>query len=985
MGQARDEAGNIWETDANGNPVRLISKADVTGRVFTPPKSEKQIKDEAHADNADARGGRSDARAEEEANRAALEFAATHLLDGTPIPANYMATPDRKSYVPVPGGPADKKAVQPTEFQSKSAGFYGRMLGAENAYSSLPNGAKTPRSVIGQEFYERFPNVYNTLAPISSDEQMAAQAQRNFISATLRQESGAAIGPAEFGNQYQIFFPMPGDSAEVIAQKAKARQVAMAGFKTAAGPSAAEAEAAAAAAMMPPTVRNAMNNPFFEQGASPRLLNGDSDYKQKAQIPPEMQQEHSAYLAEHLGAIDPQDYANFRANLDVKYGFAPNSLGQTGDNIKYARDLNDYVKKGGRTIPPLGSPIEPMSAGEKVGAALANNPVTAAGLGAASSSGLLDEAVGGINSLAKGTSYDTEREKARALIDASRSEHPISSFGGALVGSSLTGAAFAKAFPQIAAIMQANPIKAGGLYGGLTGAAEDNDNRFWGGVKGTGLGLAGGAAGKYLVAPAVAPIGRASADFANDALNRLRSGPLSKFVGDRTYTPPVKLTPTENLLGSQGIDAGATVQNLRDAERYGLPYALGDADPKLRLLSGWASRTTPEARALAMETFNPRQADQANRFVNTVDTRLAPKTNIDEYGSQLLKAADDAAGPSYSLAKSRPAPVDPQIAAMLDTPAGRASLEHARSIAANEGINPNSLGFDLNDQGEVILKSAPSFKTLQLVKRGFDQHMNSFADQFGNLNLRGNPMAQSVDNLRSRFNTRLGELNPDYAEGNQIWKGFADRKDALDMGYGVLGKDGVPDWQFDNAVSKLTPETMPEAQRGMATGMIDNAMRRRDSADPWKLYSGMNARGKIDKMFPEGAADFNNISNLEGHMSDTRFQTLGGPDTAARIAIDDSMNNRAAEAVMDQGVSLLTGGGLSPRDFAKQAGLRGVRQNVEAKANAIAPVLFDTSDPGAIAVFVGNALKNYNKAQSRKNAYGLLGAAALSGLVPVIP
>lgn len=42
MGQARDEAGNLWETDANGNAIRLLQAAEGRrGRVIAPPQSAK--------------------------------------------------------------------------------------------------------------------------------------------------------------------------------------------------------------------------------------------------------------------------------------------------------------------------------------------------------------------------------------------------------------------------------------------------------------------------------------------------------------------------------------------------------------------------------------------------------------------------------------------------------------------------------------------------------------------------------------------------------------------------------------------------------------------------------------------------------------------------------------------------------------------------------------------------------------------------------
>lgn len=56
MPQARDEAGNVWEVDAQGNPVRLLQAAQGRGSVMSLPRSSEQ-------QAADARAARSDARA----------------------------------------------------------------------------------------------------------------------------------------------------------------------------------------------------------------------------------------------------------------------------------------------------------------------------------------------------------------------------------------------------------------------------------------------------------------------------------------------------------------------------------------------------------------------------------------------------------------------------------------------------------------------------------------------------------------------------------------------------------------------------------------------------------------------------------------------------------------------------------------------------------------------------------------------------------
>jgi hypothetical protein len=61
------------------------------------------------------------------------------------------------------------------------------------------------------------------------------QAKRDFINATLRQESGAVISPQEFANGEQQYFPQPGDDPQTIAQKKENRRIAMEAIRQASG------------------------------------------------------------------------------------------------------------------------------------------------------------------------------------------------------------------------------------------------------------------------------------------------------------------------------------------------------------------------------------------------------------------------------------------------------------------------------------------------------------------------------------------------------------------------------------------------------------------------------------------------------------------------------------------------------------------------------------------------------------------------------
>ena len=140
-----------------------------------------------------------------------------------------------------------------TEFQGKSSGFGVRAATAHEQLNALEGGA------LGGEF-DTFPGYQNgpvqpgvikrsaEALPLigesmgtalnftqSAAQQRVDQAQRNFVNATLRQESGAAISQGEWDNAKKQYFPQPGDDASVIEQKRKNREQVIGGFKTSAG------------------------------------------------------------------------------------------------------------------------------------------------------------------------------------------------------------------------------------------------------------------------------------------------------------------------------------------------------------------------------------------------------------------------------------------------------------------------------------------------------------------------------------------------------------------------------------------------------------------------------------------------------------------------------------------------------------------------------------------------------------------------------
>lgn len=127
----------------------------------------------------------------------------------------------------------------PTEFQGKSAAFG---LRAEEADKTLRNlqGKYSPAAINSKLAVQETPLIGGALGAatnfaLSDADQQAEQAQRDFVNAILRQESGAAIGASEFNNAQRQYFPQPGDSQSVIQQKARNRELAIKGLQSNAG------------------------------------------------------------------------------------------------------------------------------------------------------------------------------------------------------------------------------------------------------------------------------------------------------------------------------------------------------------------------------------------------------------------------------------------------------------------------------------------------------------------------------------------------------------------------------------------------------------------------------------------------------------------------------------------------------------------------------------------------------------------------------
>jgi hypothetical protein len=361
-----------------------------------------------------------------------------------------------------------------TEYQGKSTGFYERAAGADKDFLAagnfkLPDGSvqdgTTPVGYGGDIARELLPeNMVNSHT--SPARQMAQQAKKDFILASLRYESGAAISPSELSKQDAVFFPQTGDSDEVIKQKAAARQRVIESLKVAAGPGATDKALGINDAVPPPT-----NPPQEEVGlgeAAHRAID-DVASPNGGPIKVEIDQPSARQSPEFRAGLNEllDKGASKQDILDYWEKNAPGALqgGNAGTDIA-DRAAKDVAEQGGGAV----------------GSALRGAADTI-------SLGFADELGAGVRALTadKPTTFADELRFTRAVKTADEAAHPWAYPLGQLAG--------AVAMPVGAeARGAAEMAKVGGGMGALYGVGSGNSlgDRFVGGVKGAAAGAAGG-------------------------------------------------------------------------------------------------------------------------------------------------------------------------------------------------------------------------------------------------------------------------------------------------------------------------------------------------------------------------------------------------------------------------------------------------------------------------------------------------------------
>lgn len=166
----------------------------------------------------------------------------------------------------------EERKNKASDDQFKVAGFGKRLQQAEDVFSNLEKDGYNRADMLSGA---------QSMLPTGlqgTDSQEQEQAERNFVNAVLRRESGAAIAPSEFASAAKQYFPRSGDSPEVMAQKKANRQQVVASLHAESGPAWEKIPSVATAAVAPKQSQDMIPDANAGSGGNVVVTNGSKTY-----------------------------------------------------------------------------------------------------------------------------------------------------------------------------------------------------------------------------------------------------------------------------------------------------------------------------------------------------------------------------------------------------------------------------------------------------------------------------------------------------------------------------------------------------------------------------------------------------------------------------------------------------------------------------------------------------------------------------------
>lgn len=635
-----------------------------------------------------------------------------------------------------------------TEGERKGSAFLTRAIGANRSYEGTGVGA---RGIVGQAFNDAFPNVSNSLFN-SSGRQVADSAQDEFIAASLRQDSGAAIPEDELERQRRIYFPMPGDSEPAIEQKRQARLRAISGLENAAGGNLSE------------TQRQALR-PY--QGAIESAVTGQQGEVVFNDQAPATASTSFRYTDEQTKALQAIAQSGGSA---AQIRALAQSFGSDIDEASANNLATFYRNPKNRGVAPQVDyrkvdAIKPVAVeGEGGTAAFVRGAADTITLGALPRLGAV------VDTVANGGTYAENLDRNRGIVLNDEQNYGGTRFAGQLAGGAV--------LPSFGATSAGQLARLGASYGGAYGVLSSDEDL----TSGSGLLRAGLEA---------IPQAAAGAAFGYGAG---RLGQYAASRGGGSAPPPSGGSELLAAAQRQGIDpipadVGGPLTRRFTAGAAQTPFGAG---PVQRAADRTQAQFGSRLSEIAASEGQPVRQEQLGEVAQTAAQRYIDDSG--RVGSSLYSNARELAGDTRPVARRAVENIDQQLAELSETEATDAPL-----ISGLQRLRA-----DLADASGARSKSVDAIRRLRTSTRAEAQSEGLRATDYNRRS------RQVVDALSEDI---ASQLSPDAAKAfrgaDAAW---ADRLDTIDdVVSQVIGPQG--ERSAEGVANRLTALSRGDSSR----------------------------------------------------------------------------------------------------------------------------------------------------------------------------
>lgn len=338
------------------------------------------------------------------------------------------------------------------------------------------------------------------------------------------------------------------------------------------------------------------------------------------------------------------------------------------------------------------------------------------------------------------------------------------------------------------------------------------------------------------------------------------------------------------------------------------------AGENVRALGGQAARTPGPGRQAITETLNARDVGAGARLSDATSDLAASGPGTFRAAADLEAQARAAARPLYGRFEMAP-PLNPDALAsgseldkLLRRPSMQQAARNALKTAAEEGRDPASLGITFNAAGDPVFERVPSWRTLQDLKGGVDDVLETYGRNAITGKLELDTQGRAVDQTRRALISFMDKNNEFYAPARAAYAGPQANKDALEQGARIFHQD--PD-AITAQINALTPTQQQFYRLAAANALKTRLASTSSGGDEARALIGNELQmQRLRAVFPR-AEELITAARNEKTMFDTRYQLLGGSPTAPRLAQDTagsgSMVGDLMRGAVDTALALHTG------------------------------------------------------------------------------